>query len=161
MKKILQILLFWFLVIAFSLLPLSLTRFGVDLYMLPQIEIAIAFFLSIYTNILPLQLFLYGLLIDIAYGTQIGVSALILLLINRIIFSFKSNLSKLAMKSIIFYFAITFSIVMIFKYILFAFSNGTIYHHDLKLIIINLLINIGFYPILHFILMRNKVTTII
>ena len=155
MKKILHILIFWIIVIAASLLPLSLTRIGLDLYLLPQIEIGIAFFLSIYTNVLPLQFFLYGLLIDVAYGTQIGVSALILLMINRIIFRFKSNLCKQDMKSIFLYFAATSIFVAIFKYIIFAFESSSYNSYNLKIIIINLLINIAFYPILHMMMLYN------
>ena len=149
MKKIIHILIFWLIVIAASLLPLSLSRIGLDLYLLPQIEIGIAFFLSIYTGVLPLKLFLYGLLIYVAYGTQMGVSALILLLINRIIFRFKSNLSKQHMRSILFYFSATTILVGIFKYVVFAFESSSYNGYNPKTIIINLLINIAFYPILH------------
>ena len=154
MKKILHILIFWVIVIVASLLSLSLTRIGIDLYLLPQIEIGIAFFLSIYTNVLPLQLFLYGLLIDVAYGTQIGVSALILLMINRIIFRFKANLCKQDMKSIFLYFAATSIFVAIFKYVIFALESSS-YNINFKTIAINLLINIAFYPILHIMMLYS------
>lgn len=153
MKKIVPNLIFWLIVIAVSLLPLSLGRIGIDLYLLPQIEIGIAFFLSIYTRVLPLQLFLYGLLIDVAYGTQIGISALILLIMNRIIFRFKSNLSKQNIQSILLYFSITIILVDIFKYIIFAFEASSYSEYSIKTIIINLVINIVFYPILHMIML--------
>ena len=156
MKKIIHILIFWIIVIATSLLPLSLSRIGLDLYLLPQIEIGIAFFLSIYTGVLPLQLFLYGLLIDVAYGTQTGVSALILLLINRIIFRFKSNLSKQNIGSTLFYFAATSILVAIFKYVIFAFESSSYNGYNPKTIIINLLINIAFYPILHMAMLYSR-----
>jgi len=137
-----------------SLLPISLTRIGLDLYLLPQIEIGIAFFLSIYTRVLPLQLFLYGLFIDVAYDTQIGISALILLMINRIIFRFKTNLSKQDMKSIFLYFSATFIVISILKYVIFALESHN-YNVNLKTISINLLINIAFYPILHIMLLYS------
>ncbi len=154
MKKIFHILIFWIIVMVASLLPISLTRIGLDLYLLPQIEIGIAFFLSIYTRVLPLQLFLYGLLIDVAYGTQIGISALILLMINRIIFRFKTNLSKQDMKSIFLYFSATFIVISILKYVIFALESHN-YNVNLKTISINLLINIAFYPILHIMLLYS------
>ena len=155
MKKIINILIFWLIVIALSLLPLSLTRIGLDLYLLPQIEIGLAFFLSIYTRVLPVQLFLYGLLIDVAYSTHIGISALILLMINRIICRFKSNLSKQNIGSILFYFSITTILVGIFKYIIFAFESSNYNGYNIKIIIINLIINIAFYPILHIALLYS------
>ena len=157
MKKILHILIFWILIISISILPLSLSRIGLDLYLLPQIEIGVAFFLSIYTNVLPLQLFLYGLLIDVAYGGTIGVSALILLMINRIIVRFKANLSKQDMQSIFLYFAATTIFVAIFKYVIFALESS-IYNINFKMIAINLLINIAFYPILHIMMQYNPYT---
>ena len=137
------------IVIIVTLFPLSLARIGVDLYMLPQIEIGLTFFLSIYTGVYPIQLFLYGLLIDVAYGTEIGVTALVLLLINRIICRFKTNLSKQDMRSIILYFASTFVIVDLFKYVIFALNTEVPAAYNLKAVIINLMINIIFYPILH------------
>lgn len=158
MKKIFQILLFWLMIIATTLLPLSLSRLGVDLYLLPQIEIGVAFFLSIYANIYPIQLFLYGLLIDVAYGTQIGVSAFILLIINKIIVRFKSNLAKQNMKALLLYFAFTYLLTSIFKYIVFSFESGLYVGSHLTLLAINDLVNIAFYPLIHYLMLYSPYT---
>lgn len=158
MKKTFYIIIFWFIIMVVSLLPLSLARIGLDAYMLPQIEIGIAFFLSIFTNILPLQLFLYGLFIDVAYGNHIGITAFILLVMNSILYRFKANLCKQDMSSILKYFIITLLIVETFKYLTFAFETSD-YQVNFKIIAINLLINITFYPILHIILVRSTDVT--
>lgn len=155
MRKVIHIFIFWLVIIAITLLPLSISRVGVGLYFFPQIEIAVTYFLSIYTNIYPIKLFLYGLLIDVAYGTKIGFSAFILLVINKIICRFKSNLSRQDLKYLLLYFAFTYTTVSIFKYIVFVFESGLYLGPNIAYILTNIVVNIAFYPLIHF-GMRNS-----
>ena len=155
MKKQIKISFFWLIIIALSILPLSLTRLDIPLYLLPQLEVAVTFFLSVYANIYPVQFFLYGILIDISYGYKIGISSLILLLINKIISRFKPNLSRQNIKTILFYYAFTYILTALFKYIIFVFESGLLDKSSLAFIGMNIMINILYYPFIHWTLLHS------
>ena len=147
---------FWPIIIVVSLLPLSLARLGADLYLMPQIEVAATFFLSIYARTKSWQFFLYGLFIDVAYGHPIGISSLTLLLLHHIIGKFKANLSKQNIWVILVYFACSQLAISILKYIIFSIYYSSEIIGFNGEILINLLINIIFYPIIHS-LLSNRI----
>ena len=146
---------FWIMVIIASIIPTAITRLGIELYLTPQIEIALTFFLSIYGRTKAWQFFLYGLFIDIAYGTPIGISSLILLSLHHVIGKFKANLTKQNFGVILVYFIYSTLVIAILRYIIFSIY----YSADIKIysstILINLMINILFYPILHLLLSNS------
>lgn len=149
-KNILNISLFWIALLMLSLLPLSLRKFGISQYLIPSIEISAVFCLSIYSNIYPIQIFLYGLLIDIAFGPVIGMSAFLLLMIHKIISQYKNNLTKLDIKAILIYFSITYFVVTMLKFIIYSYKYSKF---DLELIyqlIINIIVNILAYPFIQY-----------
>jgi rod shape-determining protein MreD len=147
---------FWLVVLVASLLPLALVRLGIELYLTPQIEIAVTFFLSIYSRAKSWQFFIYGLFIDVAYGNPIGVSSIILLLLNYIISKFNANLSKQSMRIILVYFAYSIVAIAALKYIIFSICYASESLNFNRKILINSLINIIFYPIIH-LLLSNRV----
>jgi cell shape-determining protein MreD len=147
---------FWLIILVISLLPLAIVRLGVELYLMPQIEIGVTFFLSIYSRTKSWQFFIYGLFIDVAYGNSIGISSFILLLLNYIISKFNANLSKQSMRVIIVYYTYSMAVVAAFRYIIFSIYYGTESLSFNSQILINLLINILFYPIIH-LLLSNRV----
>jgi len=147
---------FWIVTAIATLVPIALARLGIDLYLMPQIEVGITFFLSIYTRPKTWIFFLYGLFIDVAYGNPLGVNALILVLLNYIIAKFKPNLSKQSMRMIIICFIYSILGISFLKYIIFTIyyaSEIAPYYSD---ILINILINILFYPLLHLLLSNRK-----
>lgn len=140
---------FWLVIAIASLLPLAAARLGLELYLTPQIEICVAFFLSIYSRPKSWQFFIYGLFIDVVYGNPIGVTSLILLLLNYIISKFNSNLSKQNMRVILVYFTYSVVVIAALRYIVFSIYYGTGFLGFNSEILINLLINIIFYPVIH------------
>ncbi|MGV2433023.1 MAG UNVERIFIED_CONTAM: hypothetical protein LVQ98_07040 [Rickettsiaceae bacterium] len=140
---------FWALIIILSILPVGLGRIGLELYFTPQIEISIVFFLSIYSNIKSPYIFAYGIFIDVIYGQPVGMTSFILLILNRIIYRFKANLSKQNINSIIIYFIYSIIAVTILKHIIFSlyYSSSIVpYYWE---ILVHLLVNIIFYPLMH------------
>lgn len=146
---------FWIILIFASLIPSSLSRFGIDLYILPQIEFSMIFFATIFLKVYSWQIFLYGLLVDVAYGRPIGTSPLILLLMFFIIGKLKFRLENLAPKSIFLNFIYTIIIVKIIEHIILSIyysSNIVPYFEE---IIINIIVNIIFYIMLHYTLYKR------
>ena len=146
---------FWAVILVTSLLPVALARLSIDLYLLPQIEIGIVFFLSIYCRTRPWQFFLYGIFMDIAYGNPIGTLPFIMLALNYIIHKFKANLSKQDMMTIFIYFICTAVAIMAFKHIIFSLKNRYDYTDYYYVILVNLVVNIIYYPMLHWILSHS------
>lgn len=149
---------FWIILILVSLMPLSLVKFGIPLYLLPQIEFSAIFFATIYLRSSSWQIFLYGLLLDVAYGRPIGASPLILLLIFFIIGKLKNKIENLQSKSVILHFIYTIIAVKIVEHIILSiyYSSSIVpYYNE---IIINILLNIAFYILLHYILV-NRLNT--
>ena len=145
---------FWIMIYLLSIFPLLLSRFDLDLYLLPQFEILITFFLSIYTAVVPLQYFVYGVFIDVSYGNPIGITPLLLISVNYVIKRYKLNLSKQDIMSLLLYFACTNLVVVLLKHLLFLL-NGTKYY-QYKEIIVNIVVTIICYPFLHFLLSRTS-----
>ncbi len=143
---------FWLIILFFFLFPLLLSRLGAQLYLVPQIEIGITFFLSIYCRTRAWQIFIYGLLIDIAYGNPLGSGSFTLLMLNYVIQKFRSNLSKQDIKTIFIYFVNLSLVITCLRHIIFSLYYGSNNHSNYKEALLNLLVNIVFYPILHWIL---------
>lgn len=146
---------FWIILIFASLIPSSLSRFGMDLYILPQIEFSMIFFATIFLKVYSWQIFLYGLLVDVAYGKPIGTSPLILLLIYFVIGKLKFKLENLSPRSIFLNFTYTIIIVKTLEHIILSIyysSNIVPYFGE---IIINIIVNVVFYILLHYILYKR------
>lgn len=147
---------FWLIILFFSFFPLFLTRLGAELYLIPQIEIGIIFFLSIYCRPKAWQIFIYGLLVDTAYGNPLGSGAFTLLMLNYVIQKFRSNLSKQDIKTIFIYFVNISLVITFLRHMIFSLYYGSSNHSNYKEALLNLLVNILFYPILHWLLSSSS-----
>lgn len=142
-------LLLWLMGILFSLIPASINKLGIAVYLMPQIELSLIFFASIYLKISPISVFLYGLFIDVAYGRPMGITALILMLIYFIIGKMRTKLENISYSSIILYFLYCMIIVKILELVILSIyysSNIVPYYSEL---IINIFVNVIFYILLH------------
>lgn len=146
---------FWIILVLVSIIPISLVKFGIPLYGLPQIEFSIIFFATIFMSSKSWQIFLYGLLLDVAYGRPIGTSPLILLLIFYTIGKLRAKIEHLQARSVILYFIYTIIAVKIVEHIILSiyYSSSIVpYYNE---IILNILVNIAFYILLHYILLKR------
>lgn len=148
MRKALNNLILWIGILVITLLPLSLSKFGVNPYFMPQIEIPCVFLLALYCNVSSLQIFLYGLFIDVAYGSPLGVSSLILLLAHKLITRFKNALLNQDNTSITTYFICTAFIIAFIKYLIIGLAKGIMTLPSGWDLLLNFLVTLISYPIL-------------
>ncbi|MEY3196748.1 MAG: hypothetical protein RLZZ59_114 [Pseudomonadota bacterium] len=149
-RKILNNVILWIVVILTTLLPLSLSKFGINLILIPQIEVPFIFLLAIYANVSSLQVFLYGLLIDVSYGSPIGVSSMILLLSHRILTRFKYVILNQDNIHITSYFVYTAITITVLKYFIIGIANGITSLPEISILLLNFVITVISYPILQF-----------
>lgn len=149
-------IILWILIIISTILLSTFSSVGFISNWLPQIEIALVFFASIYLSVGYWQLFLYGAFVDVVYGSPLGITPFVIILIASILSKFKTNLSKQSTIRILTYFLVTFILANIVKYLLFSiyFSvRPQIYFWHL---VQALIANMVFYSAMHS-LLYNKI----
>lgn len=147
---------FWVILVLFSIFIHELDYIGISDYLVPQIEIAVIFFVSIYLSIYFWQIFLYGIFMDVLSGQIIGSTPFVLLIIAYIIGKFSASLATQNMKRILLYFLYVFLSSNFIKFVIISLHTGIYVRYSLWHVTSLVFINLVFYLMLH-LFMYNKI----
>lgn len=148
-------IIYWILILLFTIILSYISQIKSWSNYLPQFEISIVFFAAIFLSISYWQLFLYGIFVDVLYGSPIGISPFILILLCSILSRFKTNLSKQSTHRILLYFFFTMIATNIIKYVMFSIYFSVKPDIDFYILAMQIPVNMLFYMAIHA-LLYNK-----
>lgn len=151
-RKLSFIALLYFVALMLTFLPIALIKIDINADILPALEISIIYFCALYFPIPIWQIFLYGIFVDELYGTPMGMSSALFIIIYAALQKFHIALISRHPFSDIIGFVITSISFIMLKYLILTYHFEYIVY--LPKIIMQSFTTIIFYPAIYYILSK-------